>query len=44
VVGQLTHLLHIRNVQGSNFGPQTGYAEVSGGFIQSLHAYSGIVP
>jgi hypothetical protein len=37
-------LLRIREVSGSNLGPETGYPEVFRGFPQSFQANAEIVP
>jgi hypothetical protein len=45
VVVEWLTLLHIREVPGSNLGPETGYPEVLRGLPQSLQATkSGTVP
>jgi hypothetical protein len=44
VVELLELLFSIREVSGSNLGPETGYSEVFRGFPQSIQANSGVVP
>jgi hypothetical protein len=39
----LVPLLRIREILGSNLGPETGYPEGFRGFIQSLHVSTGII-